>query len=84
LLGIDLQQPTNGVEADRWLFVVSRTGQAVANRWKYRLRAGTLVLIERGDMNEVKNAGDENLVMLNFYVSPTCADDGHELPTGKS
>ncbi|MBW8886013.1 MAG: cupin domain-containing protein, partial [Planctomycetia bacterium] len=70
--------------ADQWLFVVSGTGQAIVNRHRYRLRAGTLLLIERGDTHEIKNTGREKLVTLNFYVPPAYTDDRDELPAGKS
>ena len=70
--------------ADQWLFVVSGSGQAIVNRHRYRLRAGALLLIERGDTHEIKNTGREKLVTLNFYVPPAYTDDGDELPAGKS
>src|SRR6476660_7018518 len=62
--------------ADQWLFVVSGSGQAIVNRKKYPLRERTLLLIERGDLHEIKNTGREKLVTLNFYVPPAYTDDG--------
>jgi mannose-6-phosphate isomerase-like protein (cupin superfamily) len=70
--------------ADQWLFVVSGAGQATVNRHRYSLRAGTLLLIERGDEHQIKNTGSEKLVTLNFYVPPAYTDDGDELPAGRS
>src|SRR6059058_638709 len=69
--------------ADQWLFVVSGVGQAAVKRRKYPLKAGTLLLIERGDEHEIKNTGRETLVTLNFYVPPAYTDDGDELLAGK-
>jgi len=69
--------------ADQWLFVVSGTGQAIVNRRRYRLRAGTLLLIEHGDMHEIENTGRERLVTLNFYVPPAHTSTGEELQAGK-
>jgi mannose-6-phosphate isomerase-like protein (cupin superfamily) len=69
--------------ADQWLFVVSGAGQAIINKRRYRLKEGTLLLIERGDTHEIKNTGRGNLVTLNFYVPPAYTDDGEELPAGK-
>ena len=69
--------------ADQWLFVVSGTGRAIINRRGYRLKAGTLLLIERGDIHEIKNTGREKLVTLNSYVPPAYTADGDELPAGK-
>ena len=69
--------------ADQWLFVVSGSGQAVVNRHRYPLRAGSLLLIERGDTHEIKNTGREKLVTLNLYVPPAYTPDGDELPAAK-
>ena len=66
--------------ADQWLYVVSGTGQAVVNGRRYRLRAGTLLLIERGDTHEIKNTGRGQLATLNIYVPPAYTADGEELP----
>jgi mannose-6-phosphate isomerase-like protein (cupin superfamily) len=62
---------------------VSGSGQAIVNRRRYRLRAGTLLLIERGDTHEIKNTGREKLVTLNLYVPPAFTAEGDELPAGK-
>src|SRR5438128_12620243 len=56
--------------ADQWLFVLSGTGVATVNRRRHRLRAGSLLLIERGDLHEVRNTGRGLLRTLNFYVPP--------------
>jgi mannose-6-phosphate isomerase-like protein (cupin superfamily) len=69
--------------ADQWLFVVSGTGQAVVNGHLYRLRTGTLLLIERGDTHQIKNTGRGNLATLNFYVPPAYTADGEELPAAR-
>jgi mannose-6-phosphate isomerase-like protein (cupin superfamily) len=69
--------------ADQWLYVVSGTGQAVVNSRRYRLRAGTLLLIERGDTHEIKNTGRGKLATLNFYVPPAYTGDGEELPAAR-
>ena len=41
--------------ADQWLFVVSGRGQATINRRRYPLAEHTLLLIEEGDLHEIKN-----------------------------
>jgi mannose-6-phosphate isomerase-like protein (cupin superfamily) len=69
--------------ADQWLYVVSGTGQAVVNGHRYRLRAGTLLLIERGDTHQIKNTGRGKLTTLNFYVPPAYTADGEELPAAR-
>lgn len=70
--------------ADQWLFVESGSGIATVNKRRYALKAGTLLLIERGDEHEVRNTGRGALRTLNFYVPPAYDSGGDELPRGKS
>jgi mannose-6-phosphate isomerase-like protein (cupin superfamily) len=70
--------------ADQWLFVVSGTGMAVVNGESVELRAGTLVLIQRGDRHEIRNTGGASLKTLNVYVPPAYTAEGEELPRGKA
>jgi mannose-6-phosphate isomerase-like protein (cupin superfamily) len=70
--------------ADQWLYVLSGTGTAIVNGKRRALRAGSLVLIERGDTHEIRNSGRTALRTLNFYVPPAYTTDGDELPRGRS
>jgi len=70
--------------ADQWLFVLSGSGVAVVAGRKHRLRAGSLVLIERGTTHEIRNIGRTLLKTLNVYVPPAYRSDGNELPRGRS
>jgi mannose-6-phosphate isomerase-like protein (cupin superfamily) len=69
--------------ADPWLFVVSGTGEAVVNGEAVPLKAGTLLLIEPGDMHEIRNTGEGPLLTLNVYVPPAYTKQGEELPRGQ-
>lgn len=69
--------------ADQWLFVIDGTGEARINGHRNRLRAGTLLLIERGDLHEIRNTGSDPLRTLNFYTPPAFKPDGSRLPRGK-
>jgi mannose-6-phosphate isomerase-like protein (cupin superfamily) len=69
--------------SDQWLYVVSGTGQATVNGKRYRLRAGTVLLIERGDTHEIRNTGRQPLKTLNVYVPPAYTQGGDELPRGR-
>ena len=69
--------------ADQWLFVLSGTGSALVNGKRYALKAGSLMLIERGDKHQIKNTGRRLLRTLNFYVPPAYDSDGDELPAGE-
>ena len=70
--------------ADQWLFVESGTGMAKINGKRTPLRSGSLVLIERGDMHEIRNTGRTPLKTLNIYVPPAYTKDGDELARGRS
>ncbi len=69
--------------ADQWLFVLSGSGAAIVNGKRYALRAGSLVLVERGDTHEIRNSGRTPLRTLNFYVPPAYTSSGDELPRGR-
>lgn len=76
--------PTNRHRAvDQWLYVLSGAGVALVNGTRVRLRAGTLLLIERKDRHEIQCTGRALLRTLNFYVPPGYSADGEELPAAK-
>jgi mannose-6-phosphate isomerase-like protein (cupin superfamily) len=70
--------------ADQWLFVVSGNGIAKLGTQRHPLRAGTLLLIERGTTHEIRNTGRSDLRTLNIYVPPAYTSGGDELPRGRS
>jgi mannose-6-phosphate isomerase-like protein (cupin superfamily) len=47
------------------------------------LRAGTLLLIERGTPHEIRNTGRTPLNTLNLYVPPAYTATGDPLPRGR-
>lgn len=57
--------------ADQWLFVVSGRGVAMVNGRPHTLRAGTLLMIERGERHQIRNTGRLPLKTLNFYAPRT-------------
>jgi len=69
--------------ADQWLVVISGRGEAVINGHKVPLRAGSMVLIERGDTPEIRHTGRSLLKTVSVYVPPAYRSDGNELPAGK-
>jgi len=69
--------------ADQWLYVVAGMGAATVNGERHRLRAGMLMLIERGDEHEIENTGRGMLRTLNVYVPPAYTRSGDELPRGR-
>ena len=69
--------------ADQWLFVESGSGTAIVEGRRHPLRAGTLILIERGNRHEIRNTGRAPLRTLNIYVPPAYTKRGNELPRGR-
>ena len=69
--------------ADQWLFVVSGKGRATVNGKRCALRAGSLLLIEKGDRHEVKSVGRATLKTLNLYLPPAYRKNGEPLPRGR-
>ena len=69
--------------ADQWLYILSGSGVATVNGKRYPLKAGTLMLIERGDRHEVRNTGRGLMRTLNVYVPPAYDSGENELPAGK-
>jgi Cupin domain len=73
-----------GTERDKCLLEQrSGTGEAMVNGKRHRLRAGTLLLIERCEKHEVRNTGRGLLRTLNFYAPPAYRKDGNPLSRGK-
>jgi len=69
--------------SDQWLYVVSGTGLAIVEGARRRLRAGSLLAIERGERHEIRNTGRSPLRTVNFYSPPAYRDDGEPLPAGR-
>jgi mannose-6-phosphate isomerase-like protein (cupin superfamily) len=69
--------------ADQWLFVLEGKGMAIVEGKHRRLRAGSLVLIEKGEKHEIRNVGSTHLRTLVFYAPPAYKDSGVRLPRGR-
>jgi quercetin dioxygenase-like cupin family protein len=65
------------------VFVVSGLGQAIVNGKRYPLRAGSLILIERGDRHEIGCTGRADLQTLSIYLPPAYSQSGKELARGR-
>ena len=62
--------------SEQWVYVVKGRGVAVVGQRRVALAPGMLVLIEKGEKHQLKQAGREPLVLLNFYAPPAYTDDG--------
>jgi mannose-6-phosphate isomerase-like protein (cupin superfamily) len=69
--------------ADQWLHIVSGAGEAVVNGEGHPLWEGTLLLIEAGNLHEIRKTGEEPMSTLNVYDPPAYTADGAELPAGE-
>ncbi len=73
-------------KCEQWLFVISGTGHAVVGRTKaalrrVALREHDLLLIEKGELHQIRNTGRRPLVTINFYIPP--AYDAHGEPRSR-
>lgn len=69
--------------ADQWLYVVSGSGVAKVEGRRVPLKAGSLIVIGKGERHEVKNTGRTLLKTLNFYYPPAYRSDGDAKGPGK-
>ena len=66
--------------AEQWLFVVRGTGRAVVGGRRVMLKAGSLLLIEKGEPHLITNTGRKPLVTLNLYCPPAYTAGGEVKP----
>ena len=69
--------------ADQWLFVVSGSGVATVEGKRVPLRAGKLLVIEKGERHDVRNTGRTLLKTLNFYYPPAFDAEGDPKGPGR-
>jgi mannose-6-phosphate isomerase-like protein (cupin superfamily) len=69
--------------ADQWLIVTEGEGVAVVEGREVALRAGSAVLIEKGDRHEIRNTGQVALKTINVYLPPAYDAAGEALPAGR-
>ena len=69
--------------ADQWLFVVSGSGVATVEGKRVPLRAGKLLVIEKGERHDVRNTGRTLLKTLNFYYPPAFEAEGDPKGPGR-
>lgn len=63
--------------SEQWLFVISGVGEALVNKRKIIIRERSLLLIEKGEVHQIKNSGRRDLITLNIYVPPAYDKDGN-------
>jgi mannose-6-phosphate isomerase-like protein (cupin superfamily) len=84
------EEPSNEhANSEQWLFVISGTGTAVVipkggRRRNIKLRPGSLLLIEKGELHQIKHVGRGALRTINFYSPPAYKADATLRPGAKS
>ncbi len=56
--------------SDQWLYVIAGSGVAIVEGRRVPLRAGTLLLIEKGERHEIRCTGRRAMRSLNTYAPP--------------
>lgn len=69
--------------ADQWLYVVSGEGLATIEGVEQDLKAGSLLVVEKGEKHEIRNTGSAPLKTLNFYSPPAYDRNEDPLPAGR-
>jgi mannose-6-phosphate isomerase-like protein (cupin superfamily) len=67
--------------SEQWVLVLSGTGVATVGRKKtslrrVRLAAGSLLVIEKGELHQIKNTGRTELRTFNLYAPPAYDKEG--------
>jgi len=70
--------------SEQWLFVISGSGEAKIGTQRGKLRrvklaAGSLLLIEKGELHQIKNTGKRPMRTINFYAPPAYDENGEPL-----
>src|SRR5438876_704731 len=83
--GTSDDEPSNEhPHSEQWLFVISGSGEAKIGKQKGRLRRvklqqNSLLIIEKGELHQIRNTGQRSLRTINFYVPPAYDENGEPL-----
>ena len=71
--------------SEQWLFVVSGSGtviiQSKQRKRNIKLVPGSLLVIEKHELHQIRNTGRQMLHTINFYVPPAYSKDGELRPS---
>jgi mannose-6-phosphate isomerase-like protein (cupin superfamily) len=79
-------EPSNEhTRSEQWLFVISGSGEVRIGKRRNQLRrvkleANSLLIIEKGELHQIRNTGKCSMRTINFYAPP--AYDENEEPIG--
>jgi mannose-6-phosphate isomerase-like protein (cupin superfamily) len=80
--GTSDEEPSNEhPQSEQWVFVISGTGEAIVGKKQDRLRRvkiadNSLLLIEKGELHQIRNTSRRHLRTINFYAPPAYDDKG--------
>jgi mannose-6-phosphate isomerase-like protein (cupin superfamily) len=80
--GASDDEPSNEhPRSEQWLFVIAGTGQALVGQQRtslrqIRLAEGSLLVIKKGELHQIKNTGRHLLRTLNVYMPPAYDANG--------
>ena len=84
--GTSDDEPSNEhPRSEQWLFVISGSGEARVGKRRNQLRhvkleANSLLIVEKGELHQIRNTGKRSMRTINFYAPP--AYDENEEPIG--
>lgn len=76
------EEPSNEhPHSEQWLYIVSGTGTATVvsrngRRRSVKLRNGMLLVVERGELHQIRNSGKRPLRTISFYIPPAYRSNG--------
>jgi mannose-6-phosphate isomerase-like protein (cupin superfamily) len=68
-------------QSEQWLFVIAGAGEASIGKRRGQLRKvklapNSLLVIEKGELHQIRNTGKRALRTINFYAPPAYDADG--------
>jgi mannose-6-phosphate isomerase-like protein (cupin superfamily) len=69
--------------ADQWMLVLGGKGVAIVEGKRRALKAGSLLLIEKGERHEIRNVGRQQLKTFVIYTPAAYKKSGARLPRGR-
>jgi mannose-6-phosphate isomerase-like protein (cupin superfamily) len=85
--GTSDDEPSNEhASSEQWLFVLSGSGEARIGKRRGQLRRvkieeNSLLVIEKGELHQIRNTGKKSLRTINFYAPPAYDADGEPIST---
>jgi mannose-6-phosphate isomerase-like protein (cupin superfamily) len=85
--GTSDEEPSNEHSgSEQWMFVISGSGEAKIGKRRGQLRrieleAGSLLIIEKGELHQIINTGKRSLRTINFYAPPAYDEQGEPVGT---